>query len=130
MDHEIFIPHNANELYEKMIREQFTGQLSLEDDHLIWKLPNGITIKVTFSTLFPEAYLGTCCLDGKKEIPLAHWHPMIEDVYRDLSEINNGQIFWVKRKKKGFLTNNFPVIMYKKEWENLNEKRKGKYIIL
>ena len=53
MSEEIFIPHNSNELYEKMVKEQFPGELSLEKDWLVWKLPNGITVKVSFDTLHP-----------------------------------------------------------------------------
>ena len=100
MSEKIFIPHNNNELYEKMISEQFPGELSLEKYWLVWKLPNGITVEVAFSNPLPETYLGTYCMIGKMQYQLAHWHPYIEDVYRDLSDIASGKIFWVKKKSK------------------------------
>lgn len=131
VEKEIFIPQNITELYDKMVSEQFTGQLSMEGDWLIWRLPNSIIIKVAFSELYPEAYLAVCfCMDGKKELQCTHWHPQEEDIYGDLSEINSGSIFWVQRKKRGFMVPNVPEIMFKSEWERFSEKRKSKYIIL
>ena len=132
MSEEIFIPHNKNELYEKMIKERFPGELSLETekDWLVWKLPNGITVEVSFDPLHPETYLGTYCMIGKMQYQLAHWHPYIEDVYRDLSDIASGKIFWVRRKRKisrpFFL--DLPIIMDKDEWEKFSEKKKSKYV--
>ena len=130
MSEEIFIPHNNNELYEKMISEQFSGELSLEKDWLVWKLPNDVTVKVLFDPLHPETYLITYYGEGKREFPLAHWHPYIEDVYRDLSDIASGKIFWVKRKRKISLPIflNLPIIMFRDEWEKFSEKKKNKYV--
>lgn len=130
MSEEIFIPHNNNELYEKMISEQFPGQLSLEKYWLVWKLPNGICVEVAFHDLYPETYLGTYYGEGKNKFSLAHWHPYIEDVYNDLSEIANGKVFWVKKKRKisRILYPNLPIIMDKDEWEKFSKKKKSKYI--
>lgn len=130
MSEEIFIPHNNNELYEKMIKEQFPGELSLEKYWLVWKLPNGITVKVAFSDPLPETYLGTYYGEGKNKFPLTHWHPYIEDVYNDLSEIASGKIFWVKRKHKISLPFflDLPIIMFRDEWEKFSEKKKSKYV--
>lgn len=132
MSEEVFIPHNNNELYDKMIKEQFPGELALEieKDWLVWKLPNGITVKVSFDPLHPETYLITYYGEGKRNFPLAHWHPYIEDVYNDLSEIASGKVFWVKRKRKisrlFFL--DLPIILDKDEWEKFSEKKKSKYV--
>lgn len=130
MSEEVFIPHNNNELYEKMIKEQFPGQLSLEKYWLVWKLSNGITVEVSFHPLLPETYLVTYCMIGKMKYQLAHWHPYIEDVYNDLSDIASGKVFWVRRKRKinrpFFL--DLPIIMDKDEWEKLSEKKKHKYV--
>lgn len=130
MSEEIFIPHNNNELYEKMINEQFIGELSLEKGWLVWKLPNGITVEVAFSDPLPETYLGTYYRDGNKKFPLTHWHPYIEDVYNDISEIASGKVFWVKkkRKKKHLFSPNLPIIMDIDEWEKFSEKKKNKYV--
>lgn len=132
MSEEIFIPHNNNELYEKMTSEQFTGQLALREVWLVWKLPNGIIVKIAFDTLHPETYLGTYyCPDGKTEFPLTHWHPYIEEVYEDLSEINSGQTFWVKKKRKlsRLIFPDHPLIMFQNEWEKFSEKKKSRYIM-
>lgn len=132
MSEEIFIPHNNNELYEKMISEQFPGELSLEKNWLVWKLPYGVSVEVAFHDLYPETYLGTYYYygNGKKKFPLTHWHPYIEDVYNDLSEIASGKIFWVKRKRKmkRLFSLDLPIIMDKDEWEKFSEKKKSKYI--
>lgn len=132
MAEENFIPHNNIELYEKMISEQFTGQMTLGEVWLVWKLPNGIIVKISFDPLHPETYLGTSyCPNGKLEIPLTHWHPYIEEVYRDLSEINSGQIFWVKKKRKlsRLICPDYPIIMFKNEWEKFSEKKKSRYVM-
>ncbi|MDE6747527.1 MAG: hypothetical protein K2K21_00465 [Lachnospiraceae bacterium] len=132
MSKEVFIPHNNNELYEKMINEHFPGELSLENVWMVWKLPNGITVKVSFDPLHPETYLITYYGEGKREFPLAHWHPYIEDVYRDLSDIASGKIFWVKRKRKmiHLIFPDLPIIMFRDEWEKFSEKKKRKYIFI
>lgn len=136
MNKEPFLPHSITDLYEKMIEEEFTGQLSIEDDRLIWKLPNGITIKVAFHYVkskqggqFVEGYFETCYRNDKEEIPLTHWHPSHEEIYRDLYEINSGHTFWVL-KKPLFRKNPLPLIMEKSEWQKYSEKRRNKYIKL
>ncbi len=137
MSEEIFIPHNNNELYEKMISEQFPGQLSLEKNRLVWKLPNGIAVEVFFDDPRPETYLGAYCEEGKNKFQITHWHPYIEDVYRDLSDIANGKIFWVKRKRKIIrlifpdipIFMDLPIIMFRDEWEKFSEKKKSKYTV-
>lgn len=126
MENEIFIPHNVMELYEKMDSEHFTGLLEIEKDALIWKLPNGIVLKVFIEKLYGEGYIEVHCPDYKKRAEGTHWHPTADEIYRDLCGINTGQTFWVK-KKKGFAG---PLIMDKCEWEKYSEKKKNKYVIL
>lgn len=128
MKNDIFIPCNITELYDKMISEQFKGQLLLEKDYLIWRLPNGVIVKAAFTPPFREGYIETCYMEGKREIQLTHWHPAVEDFYRDLYQIHTSQTFWVKKKKTIF--KNPPLIMDESKWGRYNEKKKNKYIIL
>lgn len=129
MESHIFIPHSVDELYKKMINEKFIGQLSVQKDWLIWNLPNKIIIKIALDcNPLREGCIDTYYFDDKKEYNLTHWHPMEEEVYKDLMEINVGQVFWVKKKKSIF--RNPPLIMDKSKWETFSEKKRRKYIIL
>lgn len=129
MENDLFIPNNVEELYEKMICENFTGELFTKDDWLVWRLPNGITVKVAIDKRIPEGYIDTYYYDGK-EYSLTHWHPVEEDIYNDLLKIENGKTFWVKTKKSIFYRKSLPVIMEMNRWETLSEKQKSKYYIL
>lgn len=128
MENNIFIPHNAIELYEKMISEQFTGQIKVENGNLIWTLPNGIVLDVIVDNQPQEGYIGVCYPEGKRGAQLMHWHPMEDEIYGDLWDINTGQIFWVKKKRT--ILWRHPLLMDRRVWEKYSEKRKNKYIVL
>lgn len=125
----VFIPHSVMGLYEKMVYEQFMGEVSREEDQLVWRLPNGIIVKAAPDDQYPEWYIATSYLDCGREIPLTHWHPAEEDVYRDLYGINTGQIFWVVRKKS-FFSKKAPMIMEREEWQKYSDRHKSRYIVL
>ena len=129
MEYEVFIPHSVAELYEKMIGEQFTGQIEIKSDSLIWTLDSGIVLEIVVDNQPQEGYIGVNCLDYKKRITqLAHWHPMEYEIYRDLWDINTGRTFWVKKKRS--ILWRYPLIMDRCVWEGYSEKRKSKYVIL
>lgn len=128
MKSDIFIPHSITELYEKMLSEQFAGQLEIERSILVWTLPNGIVIKTIVDNQPQEGYISVCYRNGKREIELTHWHPMEDEIFKELNDMNRGQIIWVKRKRTFFT--GYPFYIEKSVWENFSEKRKNKYIIL
>lgn len=128
MNSDVFIPYSASELYEKMTSDQFTGKISVENDNLIWMLPNGITLKIIVDNQPQEGYIAVYYKDDKRKAQLTHWHPMEDEIYRDLYDINTGQIFWVKKKRCFFKEH--PLFMDKSEWERYSEKRKSKYVVL
>lgn len=130
MEKDIFIPHNVEELYEKMICGNFAGKLLTKDDWLIWQLPNGITVKVAIDERMLEGYIDTSYHCDGKEYLLAHWHPVEDEIYTDLLKIESGQTFWVKKKKSIFNSNSLPIIMDKTEWEAFQERQKNKYTML
>lgn len=99
MKSDIFIPHSITELYEKMLSEQFAGQLEIERSILVWTLPNGIVIKTIVDNQPQEGYISVCYRNGKREIELTHWHPMEDEIFKELNDMNRGQIIWVKRKR-------------------------------
>ncbi len=49
MNSNVFIPLNEKDLYEKMVKEKFIGQLSFDENLLHWSLPNGITINIVIN---------------------------------------------------------------------------------
>lgn len=51
-----FIPYSVTGLYEKMMKEQFRGVLSREEDELVWKLPNGVIVRA--SAISVEGLIG------------------------------------------------------------------------
>lgn len=129
MEYEVFIPHSVTELYEKMIGEQFTGQIEIKSDSLIWTLDSGIVLEIVVDNQPQEGYIGINYLDYKKRTTqLTHWHPMEYEIYRDLWDINTGQTFWVKKKRS--ILWRYPLIMDRRVWEGYSEKRKSKYVIL
>lgn len=82
-----------------MVSENFAGELLTKDDWLIWRLPNGITVKVAIDKRILEGYVDTSYYEGK-EYSLTHWHPVEKDIYNDLLDIENGKTFWIKTKKQ------------------------------
>ncbi|MBQ7132383.1 MAG: hypothetical protein IJO29_07395 [Oscillospiraceae bacterium] len=117
------------EIYEKMLSENFTGQLSYEDGWIIWKMPNDIIIKSTINIPPGEGYICAYYFDGKKENALTHWHPEVDEIYEDLMKINCGEIFWISTRRKS-RANRLPVMFEKYEWDELSEDIKNMYIIL
>ena len=130
MKKDLFIPRNVEELYERMKCGNFTGKLSTKDEWLIWRLPNGVTIKVAIDERILEGYIDTSYNCDGKEYLLAHWHPVEGEIYSDLLKIESGQTFWVKKKKSIFNSKGLPIIMDKNEWEALNERQKKRYTII
>lgn len=124
---DLFIPHNTEELYKKLVSENFKGKLLVEKDFLTWILSNGIMIKVFFSEGDDEGYINISYYD-RKEYQITHWHPAVENIYKDLVDIDSGQIFWVKRKKCIFKS--LPTMMDKNKWNSFSEKQKRKYTML
>lgn len=118
----------ACRLYQRMMDEKFIGHIVLSDDELIWKLPNGILIKVYLNLPMHEGYIATFYIDVKKEVTLTHWHPSIDEIYIDLLDINIGNTFWVVKKKKVFKA--LPMIMEKKQWESFSDKKRRRYEVL
>lgn len=130
MENSIFIPHNTKELYDKMLAEQFVGEISVEKDMIIWKLPNSIILTIFVLNIPPdEGYIGTSYPYGKKELILAHWHPATDEIYNDLLAINTGQTLWIVKKRKIDFRNS-PRIIERKEWETFSERKKSRYEIL
>lgn len=116
------------ELYQRMIDENFMGEISLEDEWVIWRLDNGVIVKIAINYPVFEGYIATYFIEGKKEIQLTHWHPEIDEIFKDLLEINTGEVFWVRKKKCVF--SNFPMIAYRKEWDKFSERKKNRYVVI
>lgn len=131
MNSDTFIPESINELYKKMTDDGFTGELSIEDDWLIWKLPNRIIIKTALNNHPGEGYIEISYFNGKKESSLTHWHPFEDEIYKDLLDINSGQTFWVRKKSNIFNYSFRSIITIDKcYWDKLSEKRRNKYDIV
>lgn len=129
MEHNDYIPIDINDLYRKLTKEYFKGLFLVEDDWLIWKFSNHIMIKVSILELPHEGYIETLYLHDGKEISLTHWHPMVEEIYPDLLEINTAESFWILKKRKLFY-DPYPISISKKTYASLSEKKKAKYVVL
>lgn len=125
---EKFIPKDTEELFLKMKEENLKGQLSKEDVFITWELDNHIILKILMQTIPHERYIETYYHDHHKEISLTHWHPMEDEIYDDLMDIQSGKTIWVKRK--GLWKESKPMIMDREEYEKMSEKRKKKYTII
>ena len=123
-----FIPKDLSELYEKLVKEDVKGELSKQEDWLIWKLSNGIILKIGILAPFGEGYIGVYYLKNGKEKNLTHWHPADDEIYRDLMEINHEDIIWIR--KKSVFKEQPPVFIERKRYEAMSERRKGRYSIL
>lgn len=134
MNQNVFIPEDAEALYEKLKSEDLQGELSKEGEFLIWKLPNHIILKIAVNNVqcrgkitIREGYIDTYYLKNGREQALTHWHPMEDEIYPDLMDIKNGRTIWVKRKS---FFGEQVIIMDKKEYESFSYKKKSKYVIL
>ena len=100
-----FIPSSMEELYEALRRQNPPGELSLEGDVILWRLPNGVSLWVCFD-----------------------WHPAEEEIFADLLDICQGKTFWVRKKRA--LWEAPPLIMEREHWERLSQRQREKYEIL
>lgn len=94
---------------------------------MLWKLPNGICLKIVINNQPHEGYIATYYLKNGRELALTHWHPMEDEIYSDLMDIQNGQTIWVR---KSSLFGDQIIIMDKDEYERLSDRKKAKCTIL
>ena len=112
--------------------EHLKGEVSLDNDTVYWQLPNGVLVDISINQLenssLCEGYIGTTCMkDGKKRV-LTHWHPVPEDIWSDLMDIQTGRTFWAV--KKTMFGESLPLIFDIREFARLPQKEKDKYTIL
>ena len=122
-----FIPRDMEELYWALKKENLKGELEMKDGWLIWRLPNNIILKISIWNPPHEGYIDTYYLENGREKPLTHWHPMDEELYADLMDINNGWTIWVKKKT---LFGENIIIMDRVKYEAMSEKEKRKLSLL
>lgn len=122
------IPKNTDDLYSEMKKNAFEGQLLKDGEMIVWKLDNNIIIYIFVNNQLHEGYIDTYYLNNGKRIPLTHWHPMEDEIYDDLMDINLKNIIWVK--KKTIFGETLPIIMERTEYKNMSNKKKSKYIIV
>lgn len=127
MEQSSYIPRDTDELYEKLKTEDLQGELSVEGELLIWRLPNGICLKIAVNNQPHEGYIDTYYLKDGREQALTHWHPMEDEIYRDLLDIRDGQTFWIRKRS---LFSDQIIIMDKNEYERLSDREREKCIIL
>lgn len=131
MEDSVFIPFNVEDLYNKLVNDKFMGKLSLDKNWLIWELPNGVTLEIAINNPPHEGYIGTYYTHNNCKIILTHWHPMDNEIYTDLKEINRGDYIWIAKIKKPLLSSHpIPMMIKKQEYESFSEKRKRKFYIL
>ena len=88
----VYVPKNAEELYQKIIAEQenVKGQLVLRDENCIeWTFDSGLTVLIYAYADSEEGLYEFIYRQGQKEKMLTHSHPMKEDLYSDFPEIND-----------------------------------------
>lgn len=88
----VYVPKNAEELYQKIIAEQenVKGQLVLQDENCIeWTFDSGLVVLMHAYADSEEGLYEFIYRQGQKEKMLTHSHPMKEDLYSDFLEIND-----------------------------------------
>lgn len=129
MDDIRFIPRGIEELYEALRRQNPAGELALQEDTILWRLPNGVALWVCLEGDCREGIIATAWTDSRgRERPLTHWHPVGEEIFGDLLDICQGRTFWVRKKRALFEPP--PLIMERERWERLSERSRQKYEIL
>ncbi len=125
---QIFIPKNIDDLYMEMQKNSFKGKVSFDGEWITWELDNGIRIGIGFNEPIHEGYIDTRYIRNNKEIELTHWHPEYDEIYKDLSDVNAGQIIWVV--KRTLFGNSLPIIMDLCEYEKMKERKREKYQVI
>jgi hypothetical protein len=113
-------------IYQEMKDNQFNGEIIIDGSWIVWKFSENIIVKATIDNSHEEGYISINYLKQSKS---THWHPDLDDLYDDLFRINAKVLFGVI-KKKGFLFRNQFFMMNKDYWEKLDDKGKGKYMVL
>lgn len=123
-----FIPKNTDDLYLQMKKNDFHGKLSRDKELIVWELDNNIILNILVNNQPHEGYIDTYYLNNGKRIPLTHWHPMDDEIYDDLVDINLGKTIWVT--KKNIFGKSVPIIMDRTEYECMKDREKRKYTVI
>ena len=118
-----FIPRSIEELHERLRDEHPPGDLSLKEDVILWRLPNGVTVWACFDAI------ATVWTDSRgQERQLTHWHPAEEEIFADLLDICRGRTFWLRKKRARWEAP--PLIMERENWDRYSERKKRRYEVL
>ncbi len=84
-----FAPKNAQQLYEALIKAKLQGSLTLENDAVVWRHPNGLIFRAFVDE--NEGYVEMLWIDSGSKINLTHWHPSLDGICSDLADLNGGK---------------------------------------
>ena len=84
-----FIPGTSEELLNKMIENRFKGTYFIKHGNVIWNISDKVFLEIIIENQFDEAYISYNCRINNKEIAITHSHPLSEELYDVLNELNN-----------------------------------------
>lgn len=83
-----FIPKNPEELISKMKKAKFKGEYIVKDDIVAWYISNEIKLEIILDNNPDEAYISYYAKLDDKIYYLTHEHPLMEELYNLLEELN------------------------------------------
>lgn len=91
----MYIPQNSEDLVQKCKLCGFRGTfLIINSDTVIWRVDEHITLRIILHHTFnDEGYIEEWYdyLENGKIDTQGHWHPMAEEIWRDLKNINDNE---------------------------------------
>lgn len=94
-----FIPQTYEELINKCKECGFRGLFSMDNNTLLWRVSKHILLRIVLhNAINDEGYIEEWYIDNDgKEIPKGHWHPMAEEIFNDLRDINDNEIVILRK---------------------------------
>lgn len=83
-----FIPKNPEELISRMKKEKFKGEYISRNDKVVWYISDKMKLEIILNNNPSEAYVSYYARLDDKIFYLTHEHPLMEDLYNLLEELN------------------------------------------
>lgn len=89
----MYIPKDNEELILKCKQSNFRGTFSIEEGAVLWHVTKHITLKIYLHAAYnEEGYIEEWYTDDEgKTFPQGHWHPIAENIFPDLQNINDNE---------------------------------------
>ncbi len=90
--------NESDKLFALMGKDSFRGTFKKVGNYIIWNITDNIEFKIQVNNILNESYVEALYTFNGNEEYLMHWHPMTDEIYNCLIELNkNGGVIIIKK---------------------------------